>query len=97
MEDLLKSVVDCRNLCAHHEGFWNSIAKHSISKNSTQFIAKGFRGNNRTAYFQLYIIDFMMHKITTQSSWWKRVTKLLETLSDKFKEEYMGFPENSLL
>lgn len=96
LEDLLKSVVDCRNLCAHHERFWNSIAKHSISKNSTQLIAKGFRGNNRTAYFQLYIIDFMMQRITTKSSWRKRVTELLKTLPAKFKDKYMGFSENSV-
>ncbi len=86
--------MDCRNLCAHHERFWNSIAKHSISKNSTQIVAKGFRGNNRTAYFQLYMIDFLIQKITTKSSWQNRVSKLLRTLPEDFKEKHMGFIDN---
>ena len=68
LEDLLRSVVDCRNLCAHHERFWNSSSKHSISKKSTKLIANGFSENNRATYFQLYIIDTLMQKITTKSS-----------------------------
>ncbi len=96
LEDLLKSIVDCRNLCAHHERFWNSIAKHSISKNSTQLIAKGFKGNNRTSYFQLFIIDYMMQKITTKSTWRKKISELLSTLPDNFSDNYMGFPKNSI-
>ena len=55
LDDLLRFVVDCRNLCAHHERFWNASSKHSISKNSTQLIAKGFSGNNRTPFFNTCI------------------------------------------
>jgi len=96
LEDLLKSIVDCRNLCAHHERFWNSIAKHSISKKSTHLIAKGFKGNNRTAYFQLFIIDYMMQKITTKSTWRKRISEIVRTLPNNFSDNYMGFPKNSI-
>lgn len=94
LDDLLRSVVDCRNLCAHHERFWNSSSKHSISKKSTKLIANGFSGNNRATYFQLYIIDTLMQKITTQSSWRQRVSELLMTLPADFKEQYMDFSKN---
>lgn len=96
LDDLLRSIVDCRNLCAHHERFWNASSKHSISKNSTQLIAKSFSGNNRTTYFQLYIIDYMMQKITTKSTWRQRISELLQTLPANFHDKHMGFPKDSI-
>jgi abortive infection bacteriophage resistance protein len=96
MDDILRSVVDCRNLCAHHERFWNSKSKHSISSDSTKLIAEKFSGNNRSTYFQLYIIDFMMKQITSKSTWNKRIAEHTLILSDDFLEKHMGFPENSI-
>ena len=96
MDDILRSIVDCRNLCAHHERFWNSKSKHSISKDSTKLIADKFSGNNRSAYFQLFIINFMMRQITTKSTWNNRVSEHTRTLSDGFLEKHMGFPKNAI-
>jgi len=96
LNDILRSIVDCRNLCAHHERFWNSRSKHSISKDSMRLISKGFKGNNRSVYFQLYIIDFMMQKITTKSTWRERVSELLQLLPEGFHRKHMGFPNRSI-
>jgi len=44
----------------------------------------------------LYIIDFMMQKITTKSTWLERVSELLQLLPEVFHGKHMGFPKRSI-
>lgn len=85
----LQSIAFLRNLCAHHANIWS---KKYIFKPKKISIYDIHFQNPDKLYTQIFIVYFLLKRISGGSKWIKALFKLLEEM--RIYQDVMGFPKN---
>jgi abortive infection bacteriophage resistance protein len=75
LESWIHAVSYVRNLCAHHSRLWNR--EFTIRPMMSREI-NGHVPNNNRFFAQAFVINFLLKKVSPNSTWWERFCKLVK-------------------
>lgn len=90
----MNTIVYFRNICGHHARLWNrAIMKRPDSYN---FGFRGLKFDNRTLYYSLFILKYILNYIYPDNTFKRDLSHLLQKYPfvNSTKSKYMGFPSS---
>lgn len=102
LESWLKGLNNVRNICAHHERFWNREHGCSIKipkSSSVQWLKNPITLNDshlryeKRSYIILVALQTLLYKISPQATWAKRLKTLIDAYP-QLSKAHMGMPED---